>query len=109
MDKSPGNVYKIAQFIATHCKKEKLKHFDKSAIARVVEYSSRLAGDQYKLSSRFNRIVEILYEADLWADEDGANIVQESHVRMAIKQKIYRNNKYEEKLKEIVFGWQFID
>ncbi len=101
MSRSPENVYKIAQFIATHCKEEGLKHFDKFAVAGIVEYSSRLAGDQHKLSSRFNRMVEILYEADLWAEEDGSTIVGEKHIRKAIEEKIYRNNKYEEKLKEM--------
>ncbi|HZJ76583.1 MAG TPA: AAA family ATPase, partial [Oscillospiraceae bacterium] len=101
MSRNPENVYKIAQFIATHCKEEGLKHFDKLAVASVVEYSSRLAGDQHKLSSRFNRMVEILYEADLWAEEDGSNIVEEKHIQKAIEEKIYRNNKYEEKLREM--------
>ena len=101
MDRDSENVYKIAQFIATHCKKEGLKHFDRVAVSKVVEYSSRLAGDQHKLSSRFNRIVEILYEADLWAGEDGSDIIREKHIQKAIEEKIYRNNKYEEKLKEM--------
>ncbi len=101
MNRNPENIYKIAQFIATHCKERGLKHFDKYAVARVVEYGSRLAEDQYKLSSRFNRIVEILYEADLWAEEDGAQIIEEKHIQKAIEEKIYRNSKYEEKLKEM--------
>lgn len=101
MDKNTENVYKIAQFIAAHCEEEGLKHFDKLAVARVVEYSSRLADDQTKLSTRFNRMTEMLYEADLWAEEDRSPVVKEKHIQKAIKEKIYRSNKYEEKLKEM--------
>ncbi len=101
MKKDKENIYKMAKFIATHCQKEGLMNFDKSAVARVIEYSSRLADDQERLSSRFNQIVEILYEADAWAEQAEANIVAKEHVEKAIQQKIYRNSKYEEKLNEM--------
>ncbi|HZX21881.1 MAG TPA: ATP-binding protein [Clostridia bacterium] len=101
MNREPENIYKIAQFIATHNRREGLKHLDRYAVARVIEYSSRLAGDQHKLSARFNRVIEILYEADLWAEEEGSAVIGERHIQKAISEKVYRNNKYEEKLKEM--------
>jgi len=101
MKKDQENVLKMAKFIATHCQKEGLMDFDKTAIARVIEYSSRLSDHQEKLSSRFNQIVEILYEADAWAEQERANKVSKFHVEKAIQQKIYRNSKYEEKLNEM--------
>lgn len=101
MSKNQENVLKMAKFIATHCHKEGLRDFDKSAIARVIEYSSRLADNQERLSSRFSQIVEILYEADAWAELDKAALVAKEHVEKAIQQKIYRNSKYEEKLNEM--------
>ncbi|MFT9497290.1 Lon protease family protein [Anaerosolibacter sp.] len=101
MDRNKENMYKMARFIATHCEKEGLKHFDKSAVGRIIEYSSRLADNQAKLSSRFNQVVEVLYEADLVAEAMGAEIISIEHVEKAIEQKIYRNNKYEEKVLEM--------
>ena len=71
MDRNEKNVYRMAQFISTHCKKEGLRHLDPSAVAKVVEYSSRLSQDQKKLCTCFNEIVEILYEADAWAGMGG--------------------------------------
>lgn len=101
MDKTPENTLKMAKFIASHCKEVGLKHFDKTAVARVIEYSSRLADHQGKLSSQFNKIVEILYESDVWAEIDSAKYVSKEHVEKAITQRIYRNSKYEEKLNEM--------
>jgi lon-related putative ATP-dependent protease len=101
MIRSEDNVLKMAKFIAAHCQQVGLKHFDKTAIARVVEYSSRLADHQNKLSSRFNQIVEVLYEADAWAEAEGAEMVSCAQVEKAIEKKIYRNSKYEEKLNEM--------
>ncbi len=101
MSRDKENILKMARFIATHCEKEELKHFDREAVGKVIEYSSRLASDQRKISSRFNQIVEILYEADSWAEVDGSDIVRVKHIEKAISEKIFRNNKYEEKVLEM--------
>ncbi|MGM0396024.1 MAG: Lon protease family protein [Bacillota bacterium] len=101
MDKSSENLRRMGEFIANHSEESKIKHFDKMAVARVVEYSTRLAGHQDKLSTQFNQIIEILYEADFWATEEGSDLVDEKHVKKAIDEKIYRSNKYEQKLNEM--------
>ncbi|MTI71519.1 MAG: ATP-dependent protease [Firmicutes bacterium] len=101
MKRHDDNIEKIASFVASHCKGEKLKPFHKTAISEIVEYSSRLAESQLKLTSRFNEIVEIMYEADAFASVKGDEIVKREHIIEAIEEKIYRNNKYEEKLHEL--------
>lgn len=100
MDYNTRNIKYFASFIHTRCKEEGLKDFDKTAVAKIVEYSNRLAGDQNKLSTRFNQIVEVIYEADTWADLMGASIVRAVHVKKAIEEKCYRSNLYEEKIQE---------
>ncbi|WIV13470.1 ATP-binding protein [Proteiniborus sp. MB09-C3] len=102
MDRNEENVGKIISFIAHHCDEEGLKPFHKGAIGRVLEHGSRLAEHQNKLTTRFNEMVEIMYEADTWADYDTSSIVLEKHVNKAIDERIYRNNKYEEKLQELI-------
>ena len=101
MDKTKDHMMKMAGFIAAHCEEQELLDFDKHAVKRVIEYSSRIADHQKKLSSRFNQIVEILYEADAWASGEKATHVGAKHVEKAIQEKIYRNSKYEEKLNEM--------
>lgn len=102
MSSSKDNIKKYAQFISSHCREKDLCHFDRSAVASVIEYSRRLAEHKHKLSTRFNDIVEILYEADAWARLDGSNIIKGVHVKKAIDQKIYRSNRVEEKLQELI-------
>ncbi len=101
MIRNNDNMLKMARFIAAHTEKENLRHFDRKAVQRVVEYSSRLADNQKKLSSRFNKIVEILYEADSWAEVEGADVVCIEHIEKAISEKAYRSNKYEEKVMDM--------
>ena len=102
MESNKENIYKYAQFISSHCEKKKLMHFHKTAVAKVVEYSRRLAEHKNKMSTRFNDIVEILYESEAWARLDKANIVTGEHVKKAVEQKIYRSNRIEEKLQEMI-------
>ena len=101
MKKDDENLMKMARFIATHCKKENLNHFDKDAVCRILEYSSRLAENKNKLSSQFNHIVEIIYEADFWSKKDKSEIVNAKHVIKALDKKMFRNNTYEEKILEM--------
>lgn len=102
MERSPENILHMANFISTHCQREGLRHFDRSGVARVVEYSSRLAEHQEKMTTCFNDIVEILYEADTWAMIDGSDLITGRYVEKAIREKVFRSDKYEKKLQEMV-------
>src|SRR5699024_8760904 len=92
MNATLENMTRLASFIHTHCKEHGLLNFHRSAVARIVEYSTRLAGNQKKLSTRFNEQVEIIYEADTWAKMADAELVTNEHVVKAIREREYRNN-----------------
>ncbi|CUH96361.1 hypothetical protein P22_2451 [Propionispora sp. 2/2-37] len=108
MDNNPANVKKLAGFISSTVERKQLKHFDRSAVAQVVEYCCRLAGNQKKLTTRFNEVVEILCEADVWAALDNCEFVQSRHVKKAVEEKRYRANKYEERLQEMFAEGKFL-
>ncbi len=101
MKKNDENLMKMARFIATHCRKENLNDFSKDAVCKVLEYSSRLAESKNKLSSQFNQLVEIIYEADYWSKKDGNDVVEPKDILKALDKKMFRNNKYEEKTLEM--------
>jgi lon-related putative ATP-dependent protease len=108
MERSEEHTYKLARFISDHCEKENLKHFTREAVGQIVEYSSRLADSQGKLSTRFNELVEIIYEADTWASLEKCSLVTAEHVKKAIREKVYRSNKYEQKLLEMMNEGQLL-
>lgn len=101
MDSNMDNIQKMARFISSTVKQKSLKHFDRSAVAKMVEYSCRLAGSQKKLTTRFSEVVKIICEADIWATMDESDIVTGQHVKQAITEKNYRSNKYEEHWQEM--------
>ncbi|MDK2564814.1 ATP-binding protein [Romboutsia sedimentorum] len=100
IDKNKENIYKTVQLIANKCNEEKLKHFDKLAVEKLIDYSTRISDSKDKLTARFNKIVDIIYEADAVSEEQNLYITSED-VQKAINQRIYRSNKYEEKLNEM--------
>ncbi|QZY53580.1 Lon protease family protein [Crassaminicella profunda] len=101
MDAALENEIKMTHFISFFCNKEGLKHLDVSGVTKLLEYSHRIAGNQKKLTTRFNKLVEVLIEADAWANMDQSTLIQERHVKKAYIEKIYRNNKIEERIEEM--------
>ncbi len=98
-----------AQFIATRCKEEGLYHFDKTAVERIVEYGSRLANHQDKLSTRFGAIADVVREASYWAGRDERKLVTAVDVKKALTEYKYRANRLEEEiLEQILNGSVFI-
>jgi len=101
VESNTDNIQKMARFISSTVKSKNLKHFDRSGVAKMVEYSCRLAGSQKKLTTRFSEVVKILCEADIWATMDNSEIITGEHVKQAILEKNYRSNKHEEHLQEM--------
>ncbi|MQL52343.1 AAA family ATPase [Desulfofundulus thermobenzoicus] len=102
MPRTPENLEHYAAFVSSVCRRENLKHFDRSGLAELIEYGSRLAANQNKLSTRFNEVVEIIYEAAAWADMEASTNVSAPHVRRAIEERVYRSNRLEEKIQEMM-------
>src|SRR5690606_5900416 len=102
MPRTPENERRYAEFICSRCRRENLPAFAPSGVARVVEFSSRLAGHRDKLSTRFNEIAEIIAEAGMWARREGAATVEGRHVLQAVDAKVYRSNQVEERVLEMI-------
>lgn len=102
MDRTPENEHLYALFIRARCEEEGLRPFDRTAVARVVEYGSRLAEDQDRLSVRFGEVTDLLREADYWAGKAGRAVVTGEDVERAIAERIYRANRVEEEVRRTI-------
>ena len=102
MDRSTENLAKYASFVAARCKQKGLRPFHNSAVARVIDYSSRLVEHQKKLTTRFMEISKIVTEANYWAGKHGAERVMGDHVKEAIDQRQYRASLTEDRLREMI-------
>ncbi len=102
MDRTPESERAYARAIASVCHRDDLCHFDASGVAAVLEHSARLANSQEKLSTRFNEVVEIVYEAGALARQSRSPLVTREHVQRAVEEKAYRSNLIEERFREFI-------
>ncbi len=102
MPYSHENIQSFVTLIQTICARQGIKPLDKSALARLLEYASRLAEDQDKLSTQFGALINVIHEANYWAEKQGKAEIDGTQIQRAIDQKIYRSNLLEERMQEMI-------
>jgi len=102
MDKNAESIRQFAEFIKMKKDEDKLKPFDRTAIAALIEHAVRLSGRQEKIATSFPAITDLLQEADYWADQENKSVIQEDHVDKAIEARVYRSNMIEEHIQEMI-------
>ena len=96
------NLNNLARVVGNYCRAEELPPLDRYAMARIIEYSSKLAGDQSKISTLFNEIFVIVGEAGTWAKMSRSKITTEDFIEKALKERQERVKKYDEKYSEMI-------
>ena len=96
------NLNKLARIIHGFCAYEGLPHLDRSAMAKLVEYASKLAGSHHKVSTRFDDLMQVVGEAATWAKISKSKVVTEKFVQKALDERIDRVKKYDEKYVEMI-------
>jgi lon-related putative ATP-dependent protease len=89
-----------ARFIAAVVRREQLRPFDRSAVARVIERAARLVGDSDRLSTGLRDIVDLLQEADQLAADAGKGTVAAAEVQKAIDAQLRRGDRIYRRLQE---------
>ncbi|MBU4330174.1 MAG: AAA family ATPase [Acidobacteria bacterium] len=96
------NIVEYATFIRKICDSDNLLPFNKNGMAAVIEYSTRMAGKQSKLSTRFNVLADVIREGSYWAKKGGKSKVDRIHVRQAIRERFTRFSLIEDKIQEMI-------
>jgi lon-related putative ATP-dependent protease len=110
MPRTDEKVQQYAAFVCGLCDKEGLKHLDGSGLAKIVEYSSRIIEDQFKLSTQFNSIANIIRESNYYANQDNSEFIMGTHIKKTIEEKTYRSKLIQEKIQEMITrGFFLID
>ncbi|MGD9386428.1 MAG: ATP-binding protein [Thioalkalispiraceae bacterium] len=99
-----------ARLIATLSRRDKLRPFDRNAVARIIEHGSRIADDSEKLTTYVLDLADLLHESDHFAAQDNRSVVERNDVEKAIDAQIYRGDRIREHLhEEIIRGTLMID
>jgi lon-related putative ATP-dependent protease len=91
-----------AALVSRWVRENGLRHFDREAVARLIEHGGRLRESQRKLSARLIEISDVVSEASFWAEKAGHALVRPEDVERAIRKKEYRSNLLEERIRELV-------
>ena len=102
MERTPENLSLYASFVASEVAQNSLRPFDSSAVAAVLDHSSRLVGNQTKLTTRFMSVSDVLTESDYWAGKSGCDTVDLAHVQKALQQREYRASLADERIRESI-------
>lgn len=95
-----GHLY--GQWVAQLCGQENLPHFDRSGVERLVEFGARRVGDREKVSAAYAEVADLVREAAYWTRKAQDTVVSAQHVETAIQQRIFRSNRIEEDLREMI-------
>ncbi len=87
-----------AKFISSLVHEKGFLHCDRKAVARIIEYSARLAEDQTKLSLHASDIANLLRESNFWAREQKSTMIRQSHVDMALASEEHRNSRIRDQM-----------
>lgn len=98
--RSAESAQAYARVIAEVARAEKLRHFDRHAVGRIIEHGSRLADDTEKLSTHMQSVTDVLREADYWAGEMGHDIVMRDDVQKALDMQTIRSSRVHERILE---------
>ena len=96
------NITKLSKFVKSFCEQEHLLDLDKQAVAKVVEFASKLSGDKDKISTQFSEIGQIIGEASTWAKLAKSKITTKEHIQKALDERINRIKKYDAKYIEMI-------
>lgn len=100
IQRTPANLIKFSRLVATIAKKEHLLPLNRRAVAKVIDQSSRLAGDTQRLFTHMRCLVDLLREANYWAQHRNSHVIKTEDVHQAIDQQIYRSNRIETRISE---------
>ena len=101
-EKDDKTIMEYAQFISKICDEDNLNHYDKEGMAAVIEYGTRLAGKQKKISTRFHILADVIREACYWSSKDKSELVNRKHVEKAIEERFERVSLIEDKIQEMI-------
>jgi lon-related putative ATP-dependent protease len=100
--KDDNTILEYTKFIKKISDEDKLNAFDKEGMAAIIEYGTRLAGRQKKISTRFHILADVIREASYWAKKDNSKTVSRNHVEQAAEERFERVSLIEDKIQEMI-------
>ena len=108
IDRNSENTLLYARMIATFQHENKLKPFDQKAVALIIEDCARKIEDAEKISLHMENLLDLLREADYWAEHEKHDVVQRDDVQLALDTRIRRLDQLRELVHEQILRGTYL-
>ena len=109
-ERNRENILGLSSVIHSQCDRAGLACFSDRAVARLIEHSSRLVEDQRRLSGNMGALLDLVRQADYWANQDGSGVAHLHHVERALEEGAYRSSLVRDRMQQLIDeGTVFID
>jgi lon-related putative ATP-dependent protease len=102
MNKDEGTIRNYVGFIKKICDEDSLLPMDKGGMAALIEYGTRVAGRQKKVSTRFHILADVIRESSYWAKTDNKKVIGRENVEKAVLERFERVSLLEDKVQEMI-------
>jgi predicted ATP-dependent protease len=92
----------LARFAKKIVDEDNLLGMDKTGLAALIEYATRIAGRQKKVSTRFHILADVVREASYWAKMSGHSLIGRDDVEKALLERFERVSLIEDKIQEMI-------
>ncbi|HLI80926.1 MAG TPA: AAA family ATPase [Candidatus Binataceae bacterium] len=93
---------KYASRVGEVVRRENLPPFEGDALARIVQFGMRLAGDRTRMLATMEPIDDLARESAYYAQSEGAHVIAAGHVERALRERMLRLNYIEEEIRRLI-------
>lgn len=109
-ERSIDSQQKYARLVASLSRKHSLRPLDREGVARLIEHSSRLAGDAQRLDLNIGDLSDLMRESDYEASKAGMQLISSAEVQRAIDARTFRADRIRERMRDgILRNTIFVD
>ena len=99
-ERSEESQQKFARLVASLARKYELRALDRTAVARLIEHSSRLAGDAQRLDLGIGDLSDLMRESDYQAKKASIPVIGSDEVQRAIDARTFRSDRIRERMRD---------
>ncbi len=102
--RTDASIRNYARLMKTLAMQEGCAHLNRKAVARLIEYSCRMAEDQELLSAHIGEMMDLICEADYKRQRCSEELILDVHIEQALEAKELRTNRLSTKMREEILN-----
>ena len=108
--KNEENLEQFFKFLKMKTEEKEVMPLNRGAVAELIDYSTKIAGQHNRLTSRLSKLEDIIYEADYIAKTKNKRVISRENIEEAIKNREFRNGKFKQLIHDSIHeGTTLID